>query len=150
MTVRAANVKGITFLYEALGSALGGIALVTFDLVGVPYTGGSDTITLGGGGYDDEVATTNTLATIMSLRRRDGKTVTLTGVGAVGPQVGYQLAASANGPLLYVQAATLSGGNVTSITLNTAYTGGSSVTTVSTSYWDRPAGIVVTYQATGY
>lgn len=150
MATRAANMKGITFLWEYIGSVYGGIALVTFDLIGVPFTGGSDTITLGGGGYDDEVATTNTLAVTMQNRRRDGKTVTITSVCSVGPQVGYQAAASSNGPLLYVQGATLSGGNVTSITLNTAYTGGSAVTTVSTGYWDRPAGIVVSYIATGY
>lgn len=148
MATRNANVKGITFLWESIGSALGGVALVTFDLVGVAYTGGSDTIQIGGGGYDNEVTTTDTLATIISKRRRDGKTVTLTGVSAVGPQAGYQSAAT-NGPTIYVQSAALSSGNVASIVLFSAASSGSAITT-TTAYWDRPAGIVVTYQATGY
>jgi hypothetical protein len=148
MATRAANVKGIVVLWEYVASAQGGVALVTFDLVGVPFTGGSDTITLGGAGYDEEVASTDTLAVMMQKRRRDGKTVTITSVASVGPQAGYQAAAT-NGPLLYVQSATLSGGNITSITLNTAYTGGSAVTT-TTAYWDRPAAVLLTFQAAGY
>lgn len=144
MTTRSANVKGIDFLAEPLGSDKGGVAIVTFDLLSTAYTGGSDTIQIGGGGYDGEVATTSTLATIMSNRRRDGKTVTLTGAGGtVAP--GAQAAAT-NGPTIYAQAAAVSSGNIISITLQNAATSGSNVTT-TTAAWDRALQIAVTYTA---
>jgi len=145
MTVRAGNVKGIKFIEEPRGANRQGTALISFDLVNTPYTGGSDTITLGGGGTENEVATTATVATMLQNRRRDGRTVTISQVMG-GPAPGRQLAASLNGPDLYVQGAALSSGNITGITLNTAAIGGSAVTTV-TSAWDAAATVLVSYSA---
>lgn len=147
MAARAGNVKGITFLAEPLGSEKGGVALITFDLINTVFTGGADTITLGGGGQDNGATTTDSLATIISKRRRDGKAVVLTGVSVASVHPGSQAAAT-NGPLIYVQAAALSGTtNLAAITLNTVPgTGGSAVTT-TTAAWDRAAAIVVTYTA---
>lgn len=148
MATRAANVKGISFLIEPLGSEKGGVCEVTFDLVGVPFTGGADTITLGGGGTDQGVTTTLTLAQIIQNRRRDGKTVTLTASQVPTTVVPGSQAAATNGPTFYSQGATVSAGNITSITLNTvAGTGGSAVTT-TTAAWDRPLGLIVCYSAT--
>lgn len=145
MATRAGNIKGIKFLEEPLGSEKGGVALVTFDLVNTVFTGGADTITLGGAGTDQGVATTLTLAQMIQNRRRDGKTVTITGVAAASVFPGSQTAAT-NGPSIFVQAAAQSGGNVTSMTLNTATTAGSAVTTTAAA-WDRAAGIAVSYVA---
>lgn len=145
MATRQANLKGVKFLEEPLGSEKGGVALITFDLLNTVFTGGSDTISIGGGGTDAGVTTSSTLAVLMQNRRRDGKTVTITGVAAASVFPGSQAAAT-NGPLIYCQAAATSGGNVTSITLKTATTGGSDVTTTAAS-WDRAAGIALTYIA---
>ena len=145
MAVRQANIKGIKVLEEPLGSDKGGVALVTFDLVNTVFTGGADTISLGGGGTDAGVATSATLATLMQNRRRDGRTVTITGVAAASVFPGSQAAAT-NGPAIYAQLAAQAAGNVTSITLNSAATGGSAVTTTAAA-WDRACGIAVTYTA---
>ncbi len=140
MAVKAGNVQGINFLTEFAGSEKGGVAIVTFDLIATALTGSTDTVTLGGAGQDDRIATTSTLQQIMQNRRRDGKTVTITGVaGCVAP--GYQGAT-----VIYPQAAVVAGGNVTSITLNNAATGGAVVNTTVAS-WDRPAVIALTYTA---
>ncbi len=48
MTIRFANIKGLKFLEEPLGDDNGLLVLLTFDLRGQAYTGGSDTIQLGG------------------------------------------------------------------------------------------------------
>ena len=146
MATRTGNVKSIKFIEEPLGSDKGGVALVTFDLLNTVFTGGADTITLGGAGTDGGVATTSTLAVLMQNRRRDGRTVTITGVSVASVFPGSQAAAT-NGPSLYVQAAAVSAGNIISMTLNTLPgTGGSAVTTTAAA-WDRAAGIVVTYTA---
>lgn len=139
MAARAANIQGIKFDDGPAGSNWGGKATVTFDLIGTAYTGGTDTVTLGGGGYDERVATTLSLAAIMQARRRDGKTIVLTGVGGC-QEPGYQGAV-----VLAPQAAALSGTtNVVSITLNTLPSGGASSTSTSAN-WDRCAAIEVTY-----
>ena len=145
MTVRAANVKGIKFMEEPRGANRQGTVLVTFDLINTPYTGGSDCITLGGGGTENGVATTLTLAQMIQNRRRDGRTVTLTQAMG-GPAPGRQLAASANGPDLYTQTVGITSNNVTGVTLLSAGTGGSAVTT-TTGAWDAAATVVVSYAA---
>lgn len=147
MAARNANVKGITILAEPKGPDHGGVALVTFDFINQVVTGGSDTVSLGGGGYDEGVATTLTLQQIMQNRRRDGRTVTITGFsGPVFP--GYQTQSSVE-TVIYPQNASgsVSGGNVIGITLNTAASGGSSQT-ANSGAWDAAAGIVVTYYTT--
>lgn len=138
LATRSANVKGIVFHDGMAGSLNGGYAVVHFDLLGTAFTGGVDTITLGGGGYDQGVATTSTLVAIMQNRRRDGKTVVLTGAAGQWEQ-GLQAGVS-----LCPQAAAVSGSNVASITLNTAPTGGSSQSSTSAT-WDRAAAIVVSF-----
>lgn len=144
MATRAGNIKDIVFHEGQLGSEKGGYAVVSFDLVNTVFTGGSDTITLGGGGTDEGASTSLTLAQIMQNRLRNGKTVTLLGTLG-GPFPGAQAAAT-NGPNIFPQGQTVSSGNITSITLNTAYTGGSAVTTTAAA-WDRAASIIVNYTA---
>lgn len=141
MATRAANVKGIKFLEEPRGSEKGGVALVTFDLLGVAFTGGSDTISIGGAGYDRGTSTSDTLATMIQKQRRDGKTVTLTGVAGASVAPGLQ-----GSTALYVQSAAVSGGNITSAVLKTAASSGSDVSATSAG-WDQPAAIAVTYVA---
>ena len=154
MAIRQANIKGIKFLEEPRGSDKGGVALVTLDMIN-PAVAAADTINVGGsagtnGGTDGGTATTATLATLISNRRRDGKTVVITGVAAASVFPGIQAAATgaATGGLLYCQNAAQSGGNLTSIQLFTAPTGGSGVTTTAASAWDSAAGLAVTYTAT--
>lgn len=142
MAAKSANVGGIVFHDGPSGSNNGGVAFVSFDLINTASTGGTDTVTLGGGGQDDRVTTTSTLAVIMQNRRRDGKTVTLTGVGGCVSQ-GYQTISGVETPI-YPQSGSVSSGNITGITLNTAATGGSSQST-TTSGWDREATIAISY-----
>lgn len=140
MAARAGDVLGINFLTEFAGSEKGGVALVSFDMINQGVTGASDTITLGGGGQDSRVTSTDTLAVMIQKRRRDGKTVTLTGAaGCVAPglQAGVQI---------FPQLAAVSAGNVISITVNTAASGGATINTTSAA-WDRAAVIAVTYTA---
>ena len=144
MAVRNANVKGVKFIESPRGDNKQGIAVVTFDLIATAFTGGSDTITLGGGGTENGVSTSLTLAQMLQNRRRDGRTVTLGQV--MGGWAGRQ-AGSTNGPDFYVQNAAISTGNVASATLQSAATGGSNVTT-TTSPWDVAATIIVSYNAT--
>jgi hypothetical protein len=144
MAVRAANVKGIKFLDEPNGN--GGVALITFDIAGVAYTAAADTVKLGSGGYDSGVASTDTLAVMISKRRRDGKTVTLTGVCAGGVAPGRQAAAT-NGPALHVTLAAISTADVASIKLFSAASGGSECTCTA-SAWENMASIALTYSLT--
>lgn len=140
MAARSANVQGVNFFDGPLGSEKGGVAWISFNLINLASTGGSDTISLGGGGYDGGASSTDSLATMLQKRRRDGKTVTLTAVGGcVSP--GAQ-----GSTLLYPQSGTIGSGNITGITLNTAATGGSSASS-TTSTWDRDAMIAVSYTA---
>jgi hypothetical protein len=146
MTARAANIKGIKFLEEPNGADKGGVALVSFDLLNTIYTATSDTVTLGGAGYENGVSTTDTLATMIQNRRRDGKTVTITGVAAASVSPGRQAAAT-NGPLLYARLAAVSGGNLGSITLFNALLTGGSECTCTAAAWDQAATLAVTYKA---
>lgn len=143
MATRAGNVKGIKFMESPRGDNKEGIAVITFDLLATAFTGGTDTITLGGAGTENGVATTATVATMLQNRRRDGRTVTLGQV--MGGWAGRQAAAT-NGPDFFVQAPAISSGNITSITLNSAATGGSNVTT-TTAAWDAAAAVIVSYLA---
>lgn len=142
MTARAANVVGVKFDDGHLGGTHGGIATISFDLNSVAFTGGADTITMGGTGFVNGVATTDTLGVILSKFRRDGKTVTIYGV-MPGPHTGSQAAAT-NGPEIWLQAPAVSANNVISTTLKTAATGGSDVTAAA-SAWERPASLCVYY-----
>jgi len=153
MAIRQGNIKGIKFMEEPLGSEKGGVALITFDVLN-QVVAAADTINLGGSagtnsGSDGGAVTTLTLAQIIQNRRRDNKTVTITGVGGVGVFPGEQVAATGAGAqgALYVTGAAQSAGNVTGIALQTLPTGGSAVTTTAASSWDRAAGISVTYVA---
>lgn len=143
MATQNANVKGIKFMESPRGDNKEGVAVVTFDLVGAAFTGGTDTIQIGGAGTENGVSTTATLATMLQNRRRDGRTVTLGQV--MGGWAGRQAAAT-NGPDFYVQSAAISSGNVASAVLKSAATGGSNVTT-TTAAWDVAATILVSYLA---
>lgn len=143
MALQPANVKGVKFMESPRGDNKQGIAVVTFD-VPTAYTGASDTIQLGGTGFENGVATTTTLAVMLQNRRRDGRTVTLGQV--MGGWAGRQAAAT-NGPDFYVQSAAISAGNVNAAVLKSAATGGSAVNT-TTAVWDSPATIILSYSAT--
>jgi len=145
MTTRPANVKSIEFLSSPRGDDHEAILLVSFDLLASAFTGGSDTITLGGAGYENEVATTSTLATMIANRRRDGRTWTLGQV--MGAWCGRQASAT-NGPDFWAQSAAVSAGNITSIVLMSASTGGSNVTT-TTGMWDAACVLLVSALASG-
>lgn len=142
MATRFANILGITDLTEPRGTERTVVALVTFDLNGTAYTGGADTVQLGGGGTDGRQTTALTLAQIIQNRRRDGKTVTIAG-GAAGP-AGYQSVAT-NGPNISAQSVATSGGNVT-LNLFSAAVAGSAITTTSAG-WEAPMTIAVSYTA---
>lgn len=144
MATRYANIKGVKFDDGHLGGDKGGTATIFFDGNSVAFTGGSDTIVLGGAGWVDGVANTSTLAVILANYRRDGKTVTLYHAFP-GPVPGYQAAAT-NGPDIYLQGTiSVSAGNVIGATLESARTGGSNVTAAA-SAWERPASMCVDYQ----
>lgn len=136
MGVKNGNVKGIDLLAAPQGMNKGAVFLVTYDLLNTASTGGTDTITLGGGGYDQGVATTQTLAQMIAARVRDGGTCTIDWVGQ-GVAPGYQA-----GNPLYTTGATLSTGNVTSIAIQTAASGGSGQSTTSAG-WDSAATLIV-------
>lgn len=139
MAVVQANILGVTWLSEFAGADKGGVAIVSFDLNSVAATAG-DTIKLGASGYDDGVATTSTLAAILATRRRDGKTVTLTGVaGTVAP--GAQ-----GSTLFYPWSAAVSAGNVQSIVMSYSSTSAAGSAVASTAF-DKPAVIAFTYVA---
>lgn len=142
MATKQANVKAIEIVEERRGSENGGLAAITFDLLGLAYTGGTDTVQLGGGGQDESQTTALTLQQIMQNRRRDGKTVTI--ISAMGGTYGSQAAAT-NGPKIFTQSVAVSSGNVT-LNLFSALTGGSAITTTTAS-WDTPAEIFVLYTA---
>ena len=145
MTVRYANIYGITQV-DALGTTDVRTALITFDLANVGFTGGSDTVTFGGAGWVDGVANTLTLAQIIAANLANGGTCTLFDIMRGPP--GSQSTAT-NGPKIFYQGSlSVSTGNVIGLTLNTALTGGSAVTTTA-AYWDRAGGIYVNYTTTG-
>lgn len=150
MSTDFGNVKGIKFLEEPMGANRGGVALITFDIVGGGHYTTGDTLQLGSSSASQAYengnlsATALTLATMIQNRRRDGRTVVIDQAMG-GPAPGAQAAAT-NGPLVYPQSVAVSGGNVT-CTLFNAPTGGSQLTT-TTAVWDRAATIVVQYTAT--
>jgi hypothetical protein len=138
MAVRAGNVKGINILGEYRGGEKAVALQVSFDLLNTASTGGTDTITLGNNaGYDQGVAnTTQSLAAMIQNRLRGaGGTFTL---AAAAPYIqGYQA-----GSPLYATGPVVSGGNVTSIAIQTALSGGSGQSTTSAG-WDSAASIIV-------
>ena len=147
MTTRPANVKSIEFLASPRGDDHEAILLVSFDLIGMAYTGGSDTITLGGGGYESEQPTTDTIATMIANRRRDGRTWTLGQV--MGGWCGRQ-ATSTNGPDFFAQSASISAGNIVGVVLMSAPSGGFNVTTtMSQGGWDAACTLLVSALASG-
>lgn len=77
MATRFASIRGVKFLRESVGNGtMVGTALVHCVFPDA-YTAAADNAQLGGGGFDRGTATTDSLQTILSKQRRDGKTVTL-------------------------------------------------------------------------
>lgn len=143
MATRFATVKGAKFDDSFIDYSSGGLAFVSFDIAGTIYTGGSDTVQLGGGGFDGVNATTSTLAVILaSLHRRDNRTLTIQGVGTVSFASGNQSTAT-NGPQIFAQSVATSGGNVT-CNLFSAVTGGSAITCTAGA-WERACTLIVMY-----
>jgi hypothetical protein len=142
MATQYANIKGIDLLQAPAGMNKGALALVTFDMGNVAQSGGgTDTILLGGGGFNQGVANTASLATIIGNRLRNGGAVTLTFVGAPAFP-GYYAGAP-----VYPQAGSISGANVIGIATYTTATGSTGKST-STATWDAAAGIVVGFTDT--
>lgn len=145
MATRFANVKSVRFDEFPMGTEKGGVATITFDLTGTAYTGGSDTVQLGGGGTDGGTSTSATLASILSTRARDNKTYTIQGIaGSPNVAPGNQSVAT-NGPLIYAQSAATSGGNVT-LNLFSLPAAGSAITT-TTATWERALQISLNFTA---
>jgi hypothetical protein len=144
MATRFATIKGAKFDDSFIDYSSGGVAHVSFDLAGTVYTGGSDTVQLGAGGTDGTLAIGSlTLAQVLAQNhRRDGRTMTITGVGSVSWASGNQ-STSTNGPQIFAQSVATSGGNVT-LNLFNAVTAGSAITTTSGA-WERACTILVQY-----
>jgi len=143
MATKFGNIKGVKWVESPRGENAEAIVLITFDLLGIPYTAGSDTIQLGGGGAENGQVTTATLAEIIQNRRRDGRTVTLGQV--MGAEPGLQGEAT-NGRDIFPQGAVVAGANVIGVTLQSAVTAGNPVTT-TTAPWDAAAALLVSYSA---
>jgi hypothetical protein len=147
MATRYATIKGVRVAADCpMGSEKGGVLIVSFDLAGTVYTGGADTVQLGGGGTDGTLAVGSaTLAALIAANHtRDGKTYVLYTSGNPNVAPGNQAAAT-NGPLIYAQSAAVSSGNVT-LNLFSAPTGGSAITCTAGA-WERAMEIVLNYTA---
>jgi N-acetylglucosamine-6-phosphate deacetylase len=145
MATRFANVMGVQAERASQNPQGAVLATVTYDLASQVYTGGADTVQLGGGGFDNRTPTTSTLAALIQSHRRNGKTVALiSAMPATDP--GRQAAATTNGPALYPQAVAVSGANVT-LNLFNAYTAGAAVTCAA-SPWDAVGQIEVLFTET--
>jgi len=145
MATRFATIKGAKFEDSFIDYASGGMAYVSFDLAGTIYTGGSDTVQLGAGGFDGTLTVpgTQTLAQVLAVNhRRDNRTMTIQGVGTVSWASGNQSTAT-NGPQIFAQSVATSGGNVT-LNLFNALTGGSAITCTAGG-WERALTILVIY-----
>lgn len=76
MAVIYGSIQGVKILTADVGTGVTmKVAEVSFTMPA--YTGSSDNGKLGAGGYDSGTATTDTLATMIGKRTRNGKTVTL-------------------------------------------------------------------------
>lgn len=129
-------VLGIKVEQEAVSGGTGGVAFVTFTLPA--YATSTDTGKLGAGGYDHGVATTDTLATMIQKRRRDGKTVTLApSYAATMVETGLQ-----GSTQFYVATFTTSSGSLTFKVVDIADSGIDAASGIS----DRPVTIAVQYR----
>lgn len=135
------QIKGVKFLRETSGGGTSvGFAVVTFTMP--VYTASTDNGQLGGGGYDRDVATTDTLQTILQKQRRDGKTVTLQNSTNGAATL---LSAGAQGATEYFAGSyAVSGGNLTFNVTNSAGTEIDAASGVS----DRPIVVGVSYTLT--
>lgn len=143
MAAKYPNVLGVTFLRESPGgNAKSGLALVTLTLPA--FTTATDSVQVGGTGTSDRgTATSDSLATIISKRRRDGKTVTLTPVAAGGGSTTAQ--AGKHGTVEFnLGTATISSGNLV-YALGLTNAAGTGITAAS-GVTDRPITICVPYQ----
>jgi len=137
-------IKGVKISAEFEGPEKGGMAEISFAITG-PYVGGTDTVQLGGGGFDGGIVTTSTLQTIMQGRRRDGKVITLVGTGgslAPGQQAGVQFFAQVGATALSASAGNLQ------LNLFNAAVGGAVISAGATGVQDRPMFITVNYITT--
>jgi hypothetical protein len=138
MTVKLANIKGIDILGTPRGGDKGMVLAVAFDLAALAQTGGTDTITLGGGGTLNGVTNTLTLAQIIAAQLRSAQgAFTIDWVGGVY-MPGYQ----AGNPLYPGGSVATSGGNVTGITVVTA-PGGSTGQNTTSATWDAAMNVVI-------
>jgi hypothetical protein len=138
MTVKNANIKAIDILGTPRGGDKGMVLAVSFDLAALAQTGGTDTITLGGGGQLNGNTNTATLATLIANALRSAMgAFTIDWVGGVY-MPGYQ----AGNPLYPGGTIATSGGNVTGITVVTT-PGGSTGQNTTSATWDAAMSIVL-------
>jgi hypothetical protein len=147
MATRFATIKGIRFEDSFIDYASGGLAYVSFDLAGTIYTGGSDTVQLGAGGFDGTIAVpgSQTLSNVAQVNhRRDNRTLLFIApvTGGVSYASGNQSTAT-NGPQIFAQGVAVSAGNCT-LNLFSALTGGSAITCTAGA-WERAVTIVLQY-----
>lgn len=141
-----ANIMGVRFDDSPLGSANGGIAILTLKVPGA-FNAGTDLLQLGGGGLDNGTVTALPLTTIIQNHRRDGKVIAL--LNAYGYAPGLQAPALGAAPTpFYAQAGTVAGSNLTFANLFTAATGGAGVSATALGVNDRAIQLEVGYTAT--
>jgi hypothetical protein len=127
-------VLGVKIMSENFAGGTGGVAEVTFTLPA--FLTASDTGKLGAGGYDHGIATTDTLATMISKRRRDGKTVTIApSYAACNAESGLSGTTE-----VYTSTFTTSSGSLTFKCVDVADSG------INATILERPARIMVHYR----
>jgi hypothetical protein len=131
-------VRGIKVIQEPVSGGTQGAALVSFTIGA--YTAASDNGQLGGGGSNNGVSTTNTLAQMIQAARRDGKTVTLGLPAATNVNAAMMVQSGLHGSTTYYLGGfAISSGN---LTFNIANSSGTEIDAAS-GVEDRPFQIVV-------
>lgn len=131
-------IRGIKVIQEPVSGGSQGAALISFT-VGA-YTAASDNVQLGGGGSNNGVSTSSTLAQLIQAARRDGKTVTLGLPAATNVNAAMMVQSGLQGSTeFYAGNFAISSGN---LTFNVANSSGTEVNAAS-GVEDRPFQLIV-------
>jgi hypothetical protein len=131
-------IRGIKVIQEPVSGGSQGAALVSFTLGA--YTAASDNGQLGGGGSNNGVSTTSTLAQLIQAARRDGKTVTLGLPAATNVNAAMMVQSGLQGSTeFFAGSFVISSGN---LTFNVANSSGTEVNAAS-GVEDRPFQLIV-------
>lgn len=131
-------IRGIKVIQEPVSGGSQGAALISFT-VGA-YTAASDNVQLGGGGSNNGVSTSSTLAQLIQAARRDGKTVTLGLPAATNVNAAMMVQSGLQGSTeFFAGNFAISSGN---LTFNVANSSGTEVNAAS-GVEDRPFQLIV-------